>query len=291
MRKLLALCLALVICLSMAACSEKEEEKKETQAPVETFCVYAVNATIDGKDVVELEKATTITATATPAEGTVVDYWMVDGEKQEASADNTFTYNAEGTAIVEPVFRAQKKITGINAQFCFLDKDGDPDGEDFEEFVFEEEYTNPVTEEKVEGGKISVQVKAVVPSGYAVDYWKINGVEYHFSNTVSKFIVIDLDEATEYEVVLKEVKPEPEPQTPAVTYYKVTCWGCTINGKTELSVPAGTSLTAVGDTSNAYYVFNINGANMNDRWNGPFVKSWTFTVNSDTHVEGYAIIN
>ena len=41
-----------------------KEEKKETQAPVETFCVYAVNATIDGKDVVELEKTATVTGSA-----------------------------------------------------------------------------------------------------------------------------------------------------------------------------------------------------------------------------------
>ena len=30
---------------------------------------------------------------------------------------------------------------------------------------------------------------------------------------------------------------------------------------------------------------------MNDRRDGPFVKTWTFTVNSDTHVEAYVIIN
>jgi len=114
-----------------------------------------------------------------------------------------------------------------------------------------------------------------------VDYWKINGVEYHFTYTVDSFLVKNLDEATEYEVVLKEVP---------VVYYKVTISDGTINGKTELSVPAGTTLTAVCNGGHPAEFF-INGVQQNDKRKDPNVKQWTFTVYQDTHVDCYAIIN
>ena len=69
MKRFLALLLALVMCASMAACSETPAEPT-TEATVatepETFSVFAFNALIDGKPVAELTEKTTVTATAEP---------------------------------------------------------------------------------------------------------------------------------------------------------------------------------------------------------------------------------
>lgn len=293
MKKLLALLLALTLCVSMAACTNTPEETvpetKETvpetkdiaQEPVQqTFRVFVVNALIDGESVVELTKTTTVTATAAPEEGCVVDCWMVDGVKQEDSSANTFTYTAEKDTIIEPVFRAEKKVTTINCKLQFLNKDGKAEGQTYEEFVFEKPYKNPVTGEEVADGTITLQVAAVIPNGYVVDYWKINGVPYRYGSTVTQMVVENLDEATEYEVVLKEK---------GVTYYKVTTSGCTVNGKTETWVAAGTTVTAVAN--NGASEFYVNGVKQNDKFNDPLVTSWTFTVTGDTYVEAMLIVN
>ena len=205
---------------------------------------------------------------------------MVDGVKQEDSAANTFTYTAEKDTIIGPVFRAEKKVTTINCKLQFLNKDGKAEGQTYDQFVFEKPYKNPVTGEEVADGTVTLQVAAVIPSGYVVDYWKINGVPYRYGSTVNQMVVENLDEATEYEVVLKEK---------GVTYYKVTTSGCTVNGKTETWVPAGSTVTAVANSGASE--FYVNGVKQNDKLKDPYVSSWTFTVNSDTHVEAMLIVN
>lgn len=240
--------------------------------------VFALHATIDGQTTVPITGQTELTAQAVLAEGQVVDHWELNGEVQPDATGETFTFTASENTIVEAVLRAEKKITTVNCTIRFLNKNGEASGDKYEEFVFEKPYKNPVTDEEITDGKITVQIRAEVPSGYMVDYWLINGVKYDYSNSVNGFVVEGLDEATEYEVVLKEI------------YYKVTCYGCTVNGKTELWVRPGTKLTAVAD-GGYYSVFWINDVQMNDRWDDPYVKQWTFTVNGDTHVDAYAIIN
>lgn len=242
--------------------------------------VYALHATINGENIVTITEQTTLTAEAELPEGMVVDHWELDGQVQEET-EKTFTFTSSESAVVAAVLRPEKKVTTVNCKLRFLNEDGKAEGDSYEEFVFEEPYKNPVTEEEIVDGTISVQVKAEIPSGYMVDYWKINGVEYHYGTALQSFVVKNLDEATEYEVVLKEIP---------VTYYKVTVHYGTINGKTELWVPAGTTLTAVCD-SGFYAEFVINGVQQNDKWNDPYVKQWTFTVQGDTVVWCYAIIN
>ena len=294
MKRFFALFLALVLLLSMAGCVSKDDltakqaQIEELQAQLETLqnapesnLVYALHATIDGQNMKSITEETTLTAQAVLTEGQVVDHWELNGEIQEEAKDASFTFTATENTVVEAVLRAEKKVTTINCKLRFLNEKDEAAGDSYEEFVFEKPYIHPISETEIENGTITVQVKAEIPSGYVLDYWKINGVEYHFANTVNSFIVKDLDEATEYEAVLKE-KP--------ITYYKVTCYGGTINGKTELWVPAGTTLTAVCN-GGLYAEFCINGTMMNSKWKDPYTKQWTFTVNKDTHVECYAIIN
>ena len=181
-KRIISFVLVTVLCLSLAACSNSAEleamqkeidalkqEKTESiesteQVPVAEN-VYVFNATIDGNSVAQITGKTELEAKAEIPEGMVVDYWTMDGTKQEDSAVDTFKFTCEKTTVVEPVFRAEKKVTAINAEMRFVDEKLKASGDKFTEFVFEKEYTNPVTNEQVTDGTIAVEVKAVIPSG------------------------------------------------------------------------------------------------------------------------------
>lgn len=303
MKKWMILCLTVLMLVSLAACGAEvdtgawetqikdlqeqvtklEGEKQSLQQQLaqlgnasDTYTVTAIHATVNGDTSATFTKEAKFTAIATLEEGMIVDHWLINGVKQEESKTDTWIFTATEDTTVEAVIRPELKVTTIQAEMRFLDEKGKADGDPFEEFVFEEAYENPVTKEQMEGGKITVQVKAVIPSGYMVDYWLINGVKYKYTNTVNQFVVTDLDETTEYEVVLKEIPP---------TYYKLTCTYCTYKGKKEANVKEGTKVTIEGTPGYVYEVY-VNGVQV-----ASYVKEYTFTMKEDTHVAFYAIIN
>lgn len=280
MKKMIALLLALMVLLLAGCGSNGQEEIDKLNAELEKVSairtVHAIHATVDGKSDVEFSGEGSFTATAVVPEGQLVDHWEVNGEIQPDSAADTFAFTAKEDTVVSAQFRAEKKLTAINAEIRFLDAEGNPAGEALTEFVFEEDYVNPVTGETCEGGKISAEISAVIPNGMVVDYWLINGVPYYYNTGVSGFVVKDLDEATTYEVVLKE-KP--------ITYYKVTCNSCNFGGKTSGYVAAGTKITVKGNT-NTYGDFYIGGTKIADD-----KYSITVTITSNTTITFYAVIN
>ena len=289
MKKVLAVMLALLMVFGMFGCVSKADmesvqaERDQLQQELDAlknksaeYTVHVLNATVDGKSSVTVTKETELTATAELEDGQVVDSWLVGGKKQKAEGD-TLVFTVRKDTVVQAVVRPEKKVTTINAELRFLDEKGKAAGDALTEFVFEKDYENPVTKETCEGGKISCEIKAVVPAGKVVDHWKINGVPYYYNTGISSFVVEDLDEATEYEVVLKE-KP--------VTYYKVTTSNCTYGGgNTSGTVAAGTKLTFTcnGGHPAKFYVNDVQVADN--------VKSITITINSNTHVAANAIIN
>ncbi len=292
MKKIIALLLAalmlfMVGCVSESDLAAKQKELDtlaaenaqliaEIEALSSTGTVYAIHSTINGKSSASINGKTELTASALLSEGQVVDHWEMNGEVQPDSASATFTFTADTSSTVAAYLRSEKKITTINAELRFLDADMNAAGDPLTEFVFENDYTNPVTGETVEGGKISAEIKAVTPYGKIIDYWLINGVPYYYNGDVSSFIVEDLDEATTYELVLKD-KP--------IIYYQVTCSGCTFNGISSGRVAAGTTIYAScngGLPANFY----VNGGTY-----ASGVSGISVTINSDTYIEAYAIIN
>ena len=311
MKRILTLVLLAAMLLSLAACGSdealaakqseidqlkgqltaKQEELDKLKASEESlkqqlaalgatapiYQVTAIHATVDGKSAVEFTAERSFTATAILGEGQVVDHWELNGQAQPDSAKETFVFNADEDVLVVAVIRAEKKLTTITAELRFLNKDKNAAGDPLTEFVFEEDYVNPATGEKCEGGKITAEIKAVIPGGKMVDYWIINGVPYRYSSNVTSFVVEDLDEATTYEVVLKDIP---------ITYYRVTCEGsCNFDGKKEGYVAAGTTIKVVS-AGNYYCHFYVNG-----KLFASDVRSITIVINEDTHIEGYAIIN
>ena len=314
MKRFFALALALIMLLSMAGCgsdegkekleaelAETQQELAETQQELDDVqeelaetkkklteaekenassaqTVTAINATVNGKASITINQDTELTAMAALEEGQIVEGWKVNGVLQEGAAGDALVFTAKGNTVVEAIVRQEKKLTAINATIQFLDAKGKAAGDTLTEFVFEKDYTNPVTKETVPGGKISAQIKAKVPSGKVVDYWLINGVPYYYNSIVSSFIVEDLDETTVYEVVLKD-KP--------VTYYKVECEDCNFNGKTSGYVEAGKTITVEASYYKDYGYFYINGT----KYNSGYKHSITVTVNEDMDIEFQAVIN
>jgi hypothetical protein len=281
MKKMLALLLALMMIL-LAGCGSDalQEEIDKLNAELDKVSairtVHAVHATVDGQNNLEFSGETSVTATAVIPEGQLVDHWELNGQAQPDSATETFTFTAKEDTVVSAHFRTEKKLTTINAEIRFLDAEGNPGGDALTEFVFEKDYANPVTGETCEGGRVSAQITAVIPSGMEVDYWMINGVPYYYDADISGFVVENLDETTTYEVVLKEKE---------IVYYKVTCNGCNFGGKTSGYVAAGTQITVKGNT-NTYGDFYIGGTRIaDDKYNV------TVTINKDTTITFYAVIN
>lgn len=311
MKRFFALILALLMLLSLTACgsggdtkaleeelaqaktslaqaernlARVERELEQAQQALEqaqgtpvVYTVHSINATINGNSSLEITQTTELTAVATLAEGQIIEGWKVNGQLQEGAVGEFLVFTAQGSTVVEAVVRQEKKLTTVTATIQFLDAKGKASGDELTEFVFEKDYVNPVTKETVPGGKISAQIKAKVPSGKVVDYWLINGVPYFYNTGVTSFIVEDLDETTVYEVVFKDK---------AITYYKVTCDYCSFNGRTSDYVAAGSTITVTGDGSISGY-FVINGVRDSQK----YIRSITLTINQDTNVEFFVIIN
>lgn len=315
MKKITAIILALAMIFCVAACQSDSSGGGDV--------VTATHALIDGKSAVTIDGSTELTAEADIPDGMAVDYWELNGQALYEETGASFTFTAEGNTAVGAVLRPECKVTAVNAQLQFLNDDAKPAGEAFTEFVFEDDYENPVTGQTLAGGLITVYVKAVVPSGYALDYWTINGVPYYYGSTVTAFTVQELDEATVYEAVLREVSapvtvpkpvatpaptakpattpaptpvPTPEPTPEPVTYYSVSCTGCTFSGggysgATSGSVPAGTTITVTSTVSYSntwYWTGSITDGN---NFNGGGAASHTYTVNSDCIFECKGIVN
>lgn len=325
MKKLIAMVLCCAMLAVLAGCSAAKNYEAELQAlqnqlqqmqaemdkaeadetvgdKADEQYLYAFNARIDGKDQVEFVGQQTYTAEAVVPEGMAVDCWSVNGEEMAGNEDNTLTFNVSATSFVEARLRPEKTVITFNAQMKFLDEKDKPQGEPFEYFVFEEDFVNPVTGQTHEGGTITVYVEAVVPKGYAIDYWKINDIPYYYNRTVSSFVVEELDESTVYEVVLREEDAEPtakptatpasteEEWTPSPTpteepvMYRVTCMDCSFDGKTSGMVPAGTVITVVANHGTGD--FEVNDA--------PYVQDASaiaVTINGDTFIKYIEEIN
>lgn len=212
-KRTLSLLISLVMLFSLTACAAEPvaepavapaEQQQPEAEPIAQNKLVAINARINGKAEVEFSGAGSFLAQAVLPEGMAVDHWEING----VPADNqgrrySLDFTVDTSALIEAVLRPELKVTSINAVMRFVNERGRPEGPVFNEFIFEKDYYNEATEEVNEGGLITLHVEADVPRNYEIDYWKINGVPYFFDREVEEFIVVNLDETTVYEVVLR----------------------------------------------------------------------------------------
>lgn len=155
-----------------------------------------------------------------------VDYWLINGVKYQFCENNVTKFRVleldEATTIEvvfkgadpsygqshdsrfeELVYQAPHLMRCINCWGQFMNNSGSPSGKTYMEFDFDQPYTNPVTMKKLPGGLLDIFIATKIPRGCTVDTWYINNVKYQFPQTVSRFRVMGLDEATTYEVRFK----------------------------------------------------------------------------------------
>ena len=271
-----------------------KSEAIAAQPPEVKTLAYAtgVNCKINGEDKVEVNGETKLVCTATLPEGFVVDYWVVDGEDYDTS-DPELTITVSGPVTVEAVLRLRKIVTCIDCHLQFVNDKKKAEGDTYETFDFEDDYTNPVTKEEVKGGTIECYIIADVPRGEEVAYWMINGVEYHFENKTVKFRVTDLDEATVYQPVFAKN---------TTTYCKVTCTNCMFSGggytnATSGKVPVGTTITVTAKYLEGRFDATPSAASYGTHtgtWSaayGSYIIQYQYTVTSDTSIRFYEAIN
>ena len=233
-RRIICMILLAVFVFSAAACGEKPEDAPpppETQKDEETAHaarsgqklkaaglssavngggIICVNCKIDGQDSFTPEKDKGYIAQAVLPAGMAVDHWELDGRPVDNQGRKySLNFKAYDYALVSCVLRPEYTVKSINASMQLLNKKGQPEGLFFTECVFESDYFNAAAGDVYPGGSISVHVRADVPDGMAVDYWKINGVPYFFKYPISEFTVLDLRESTVYEAVLRGEYDEP----------------------------------------------------------------------------------
>lgn len=169
-----------------------------------------------------------------------IDYWLINGVKYQFPDNSIKKFRIldlnEATTI-EPVFKGfaptnlyprpaaaqelEKQVRPmmmhcINCWGQFMNLSGNPAGQEYTEFDFDQIYTNPVTLRKYPGGLLDIFISTKLPRGCMVDTWIINDVMYQFPVQVLKFRVMDLNEDTTYEVRFRG-KPSGT-RTPG-TYY------------------------------------------------------------------------
>ncbi len=307
------------------------EASEEPLPPEENVLLF--HAAVGGESTVPVSGETVTAEAVISEEGIRVDHWAVNGVHFPEETKDTFSFTADSASAVEAVLRPEKKVTTINAEMRFLNEKGKPAGEAFTEYVFEHRpydmpYAHPITGEDVENGTVTVYVEAVVPRGYRIAYWLINGVPYYFDDTVEAFTVVDLDETTVYEVVLEEKSssssssssrpastPKPgslsggsngqyivdiekpdteEPDTSATVYYNISCSWCSFSGGgssgTSGQVPAGTKITVTSDYGAGTFYWTGDYSDGDNR-NPSKKTSFTYTVNSDCSFTAYYIVN
>ena len=138
--------------------------------------VIAINSTIGGETLVPVDGSASFTAEAIIPEGMAVQNWEVNGAPYYEDMEPTFAFTADGYTVVEARLRPEFKVTTTNAQMQFLNAKGKPKGEPFTEFVFEEDYENPVTKETMPGGHLSSC--NVCDGGTGITFHRLRAYQY-----------------------------------------------------------------------------------------------------------------
>lgn len=212
MKKLIVMLLVASMALSLCACTivQRGAETPAAAAPAaepekvieylpapEMDSVVLINAEVDGESYIEVEKNTSLTATAVAPEGEwTLTGWAIDGNEINGETGNTLRFSSGEGKLVEAIFHRTRIITCIDCKLQVIDAEGKIANEKLETLNFEAD------------GTAHVLVTAEVPENSKVIGWKINGVVYLFEEEVKSFSVEELEEATTYQPIFEETTEE-----------------------------------------------------------------------------------
>ena len=164
----------------------------------------------------------TVTASKKP------EYWVINGVRYdfEEYVPTSFTLdNAWESMTIEAVQKKsssstllspadiQNMRTGetlivrtISSKLCHVRAKGSGAGGWLTEFDFTNDYTNRATNQREQGGQVSVRVRATIPSGKRIAYWRFDDAELDFDTNVTEFWVHTLNVSKTYEPVFGSSK-------------------------------------------------------------------------------------
>ncbi len=281
---------------------------------------------------ISYDKPVKLKVTADVPKGRTIDYWVIDGVRYDfkSKVPTSFTIdNAADNMIVEAVLRnkvsqtelteegIQQTRTGetllvktIHAKLAHVRDDLKGAGGWITSFDFTDDYTNRATKKREDGGQVTVRVKASIPKGKKISYWKFDDVKIDFDKYVTEMIVYNLNVSKTYEPVFGKAKTttteRDEPPAENPQYYQVDCVDCTFSGGGYTNahsgqVKAGTKITVTTHFSEVSH-WRINGVELKRTikvlgGKRPGIKvtntskTITRTINKDTKIVCYSVIN
>ena len=206
---------------------------------VESGYAEGIHCTINGESQVPIEGETLLTCVAEDIDGFVFDHWEVNGQA-DYSVGSVASFLASGPCVIRARYHERKVLRTVNSYFQFLTKNNNASGTKYTEFDFENVYLDPILRTYCPAGTLTCYVTAVIPKNAKIDYWLINGVKYQFpESNVTKFRLLELDEATTIEPVFTNASPLPanaRPETEELvakvtprTMRCINCWGQFMN--------------------------------------------------------------
>ncbi len=207
----------------------------EGDITVQTFGAYVeYNKNSTGKySAISFDVPVKVKITADPPKGKSIDYWVIDGMRYDFKprVPTVITLdNVTDSVIVEAVPKGQISYTlltdaaiqsmrtgetlivdTIHAKFCHIRADDKGAGGWIKEFDFTENFTNRATKRMETGGRVTVRVKAIIPSGKKISYWKFNDMKVKFNKNITEFIVRNLNVSKTYQPVFETVKTTTRP--------------------------------------------------------------------------------
>ncbi len=258
---------------------------------------------------------------ASVPKGQKIDYWVINGIRYDfdhqvksfrlTHADRDWTFEIVYTkGKPETLLTADQILAGRtgdrllvkaeHGELCHIKSGTKGAGGWITEFDFTNDYTNRATGAQEQGGQVTAKVRAVIPRGKTVSGWKFDETELYPNREVTWLLPHMLNTSMTYEPIFTgKATSKPDVTTPAtqVQYYTVTCVRCTFSGggysnATSGTVPGGTKITvkANGGYGCEWYV---NGSQVasGGQWGDSWPSSITRTINTNTRIEAYPVIN
>ncbi|MBQ9197684.1 MAG: hypothetical protein IJ157_10665 [Clostridia bacterium] len=176
-----------------------------------------------------------LTADATP------EYWVINGTRYDfepAVPKSIVLHNVWDSLTVEAVFRGGASFTqlspddiqafrtgdqlivqAIHSKLCHITASGYGAGGWLDWFDFTDDYINRATNQWEQGGQVTTRIRATIPKGKKISYWRFDNMYLDFSTDVTQFVVRTLDVSMEYEPIfngkISNITAAPKPDTTA----------------------------------------------------------------------------
>ncbi len=185
---------------------------------------------------VSFDSPVKVKVTASLPKGKTIDYWVIDGVRYDFNRVPTyFTLdNVTDSIIVEAVAKGQSSQTllsaeaiqsirtgeilivqTIHAKLCHVRKDLKGAGGWIKMFDFTDNYVNRATNRTEIGGQVTIRVKAIIPSGKKISYWKFDDMKIDFNKNVTEMLIHTLNVSKTYQPVFTKTTTTTQTRTPA----------------------------------------------------------------------------